>query len=56
MILFKRKSKLDKLKREYRLRMLASFKLALKDRDKSRLAQLEALKIQKQINILQAEK
>jgi len=53
---FKRKSKLDKLKREYQRRMRDSFMLALKDRNKSLSAQREALKIQEQINMLKGAK
>lgn len=55
MFLFKRKSKLDKLKQQYKRYMRDSFNLALKDRQKSLLARQEAREIQKQINLLETQ-
>lgn len=52
---FKRKSKLEQLKEKYRSCMRESFKLALKDRDKSLLAHHKACEIQKEINMLNTQ-
>lgn len=49
---FKRKSKLEQLKENYRSCMRKSFKLALKDRDKSLLVHHKACEIQKEIDML----
>lgn len=52
---FKRKSKLEHLKIKYRQYMHDSFKLALKDQEKSMLARHKACEIEKQINMLKTD-
>lgn len=55
MYLFKRKSKLEVLKIKYRQYMRDSFRLALKDQEKSLLARQHAGEIWKQINMLKTD-
>lgn len=53
---FRKKSKLDQLKYKYRSYMRESFKVALKDRDKSLVAHHKACEIQKEIHMLKNTK
>lgn len=52
---FKRKSKLEQLKEKYKRYMRESFRLALKDREKSLVIHHKACEIQKEINMLKIE-